>query len=80
MHTKKLWDYTIEIKEGFLLRKRKVYPLLREERENIYELIQEQLRKRYIRFSKLLSNGTSIFIRKKNGKKHIVQDYMYLNE
>jgi len=54
MHTKKLWDYTIEIKEGFLLRKRKVYPLLREERENIYEFIQEQLRKRYIRFSKLL--------------------------
>jgi len=54
MHTKKLWDYTIEIKEGFLLRKRKVYPLLREERENIYEFIQEQLRKGYIRFSKLL--------------------------
>jgi len=52
MLTKKLWDYAIEIKKGFMLRKRKVYLLSREERGEVYEFIQEQLRKRYIRFSK----------------------------
>jgi len=36
-----------------VLRKRKVYPLLREEREEVYKFIQEQLKKRYIRLSKL---------------------------
>ena len=33
--TRKLWDHTIDTKEGFVLRKGKVYPLLREEREDI---------------------------------------------
>jgi len=31
--TKELWDYTIEIKKGVVLRKKKAYPLSREERE-----------------------------------------------
>ena len=39
--TKKLWDHTIDIKKGFVLRKGKVYPLSREEREEMYEFIQE---------------------------------------
>jgi len=46
MSIKKLWDYTIETKKGFMLRKRKVYLLLREEKE---EFISEKLRKEYIR-------------------------------
>ena len=44
----KIWDYTINMKEGFILRKRKVYPLSREEREKVREFIKEQLRKGYI--------------------------------
>jgi len=32
MPTKKVWDHAIEVRKGFILRKRKVYPLLREER------------------------------------------------
>jgi len=36
------------MKEGFVPRKEKVYPLLREEREEMQEFIQEQLRKGYI--------------------------------
>jgi len=35
MPTRKIWDYAIETKEGFVLRKGKVYPLLREEREEV---------------------------------------------
>ena len=35
MLMKKLWDYAIEVKEGFVLRKEKVYLLLREERGEV---------------------------------------------
>jgi len=52
MSTRKVWDHTIDTKEGFVLRKRKMYPLLREEREEMHEFINKQLRKGYIRLSK----------------------------
>jgi len=52
MPTWKIWDHAIDIKKGFVLRKGKVYLLSREERERVYEFIQEQLRKGYIRPSK----------------------------
>jgi len=38
----------IDIKKGFVLKKGKVYLLLRKEREEVREFIQEQLRKGYI--------------------------------
>jgi len=46
--TRKLWDHAIDVKEGFVPRKGKVYLLLREEREEVRKFIKEQLRKRYI--------------------------------
>jgi len=48
MPTRKIWDHAIETKEGFVLRKGKVYPLSREESEEVREFVQEQLRKGYI--------------------------------
>jgi len=48
MPTRKLWDHAIDVKEGFMLRKEKVYPLSREEREEVREFVKEQLRKGYI--------------------------------
>ena len=48
MLTRKLWDHVIDVKEGFVLRKGKVYPLSREERKKVRKFIKEQLRKRYI--------------------------------
>ena len=54
----------IEMKEGFVPRKRKVYPLSREEREEVRKFVREQLS----------------FVRKKDRKKKMVQDYRYLNE
>jgi len=68
------------MKEGFVSRKGKVYPLSREEREEVHKFINEQLRKEYIRLSKLPQMALVFFIGKKNGKKCIVQDYWYLNE
>ena len=48
MPMKKVWDHVIEMKEGFVLRKGKVYLLSREERKEVREFIREQLRKGYI--------------------------------
>ena len=39
--TKKLWDYAIEIKERFVLRKRKVYLLSRKEKEEMHKFISK---------------------------------------
>jgi len=54
--------------------------LLREEREEVREFIWEQLRKGYIQPSKSPQTVPVFFVRKKDGKKHMVQDYRYLNE
>ena len=35
----KIWDYAIDMKEGFVLKKRTVYLLLKEEREEVREFI-----------------------------------------
>ena len=45
---RKLWDHAIDVKKGFMPRKGKVYPLSREEREEVREFVKEQLRKSYI--------------------------------
>jgi len=80
MLTRKVWDHAIDVKEGFVPRKGKVYPLLREEREEVREFIREQLRKGYIWLSKSPQTAPVFFIGKKDGKKHMVQNYRYLNE
>ena len=80
MPTRKLWDHAIDVKEGFMLRKGKVYPLSREEREEMREFVKEQLRKGYIRPLKSLQTVPVFFVGKKDGKKRMVQDYRYLNK
>ena len=80
MPTRKLWDHAIDVKEGFMPRKGKVYPLSREEREEVREFVKEQLRKSYIWPSKLPQTALVFFVGKKDGKKRMVQDYRYLNE
>jgi len=44
----KTWDHAIELKEGFMPRKGKVYLLSREEREEVQKFVEDQLRKEYI--------------------------------
>jgi len=80
MPMRKVWDHMIEVKEGFVLRKEKVYLLSREEREEVREFIKEQLRKGYIWPSKSPQTAPVFFVGKKDGKKWMVQDYRYLNE
>ena len=57
------------MKEGFVPRKRNVYLLLREEREEVHKFISKQLRKGYIKLSKLPQITLVFFVRKKDGKK-----------
>ena len=80
MPTRKVWDHAIEVKEGFIPRKGKVYLLSREEREEVREFIKKQLQKGYIQPSKSLQIVPVFFVGKKDGKKRMVQDYRYLNE
>ena len=77
---RKLWDHAIDVKEGFMSRKEKVYPLLREEREEVREFVRKQLRKGCIWLSKSPQMALVFFVGKKDGKKRMVQDYRYLNE
>ena len=80
MPTRKPWDHIIDIKEGFILKKGKVYLLSREEREEVHEFISEQLRKGYIRLSKSPQTTPVFFVGKKDRKKLMIQDYRYFNE
>ena len=48
MPVQKTWDHAIELKEGFVPKKGKVYSLSREEREEVQVFVEDQLRKEYI--------------------------------
>jgi len=80
MPVKKAWDHVIEMKEEFVPRKKKMYLLSKEERGEIHEFIEEQLRKGYIKPSKLPQTAPVFFVGKKDSKKRMVQNYKYLNE
>ena len=80
MPTQRIWNHAIDMKKGFVLRKRKVYLLSRGEREEVHEFIQEQLKKRYIRLLKSPQTALVFFVGKKDGKKRMVQNYRYLNK
>jgi len=72
MLIRKLWNHAIDMKERFVLRKEKVYLLLREEREEMHKFISEQLKKEYIKLLKSSQMALVFFIGKKYEKKHMV--------
>jgi len=75
MPTRKSWDHAINLKENFVPRKGRTYLMLRQEKEEVQEFVEEQLRKGYIRPSKSPQTSLVFFVRKKDGKKRMVQDY-----
>jgi len=68
------------VKKTFVLRKKKIYPLLREKRREVHKFIDEQLKKEYIWFLKLSQIILVFFVEKIDSKKYIVQDYRYLTK
>jgi len=57
------------MKKGFILRKRKVYLLFKEEREKICKFIDKQLKKRYVKSLKLSQTAPVFFVGNKGSKK-----------
>jgi len=80
MPVQKPWDHAIELKEGFIPRKGKVYSLCRDEREEVQAFVEDQLRKGYIWPSKSPQISPVHFVAKKDGKRRMVQDYQHINE
>ena len=52
MPVRKPWDHIINLREDLVPRKERTYLILKKEKEEIREFVEEQLRKGYIRPSK----------------------------
>jgi len=80
MPVQKTWDHAIELKKGFTPKKRKIYSLSREEREEVQAFAEDQLRKEYICPFKSPQTSPVYFVAKKDGTRRMVQDYRYINQ
>jgi len=65
MPTRKIWDYTIDLKETFKLQKGRIYPFSKDERKEVQKFVDDQLRKGYIRPSKSSQTSPVFFVSKK---------------
>ena len=77
---RKIWDHAIDLKKIFKPKKRRIYPLSRNKREEVQNFIEDQLRKEYIRPSKSSQMLPVFFIKKKDRGKRIIMDYYNLND
>jgi len=80
MPTRKVWDHAIDLKEMFKPRKGRIYPLSKNERKEVQNFVEDQLRKEYIRPSKSPQTSPVFFVGKKDRSKRIVMDYHNLND
>jgi len=80
MPTRKVWDHTIDLKETFKPWKGRIYPLSKNEREEVQNFVEDQLRKGYIRPSKSPQMSPVFFVGKKDRSKRMVIDYCNLND
>ena len=80
MLTRKIWDYTIDLKEVLKSRKGRIYLLSKNKREEVQNFVKDQLRKGYIRPLKSPQISPVFFISKKDRRKRIVMDYCNLND
>jgi len=80
MPMRKIWDHAIDLKEDFKASKARVYPLSRNEREEVQQFIDDHLRKGYIRPLKSPQTSPVFFVGKKDGGKRMVIDYRRLNK
>ena len=79
MPTRKIWDHAIDLKKTFKPQKGKIYPLSKIKRKEVQNFVEDQLRKGYIRPSKLPQMSPVFFIGKKDRSKRMVMDYHNLN-
>jgi len=79
MLTRKIWDHAIDLKKMFKPQKGRIYPLSKNEREEVQSSVNNQLRKGYIRLSKSSQTSPVFFVGKKDESKRMVMDYHSLN-
>jgi len=79
MLTRKIWNHAIDLKETFKPQKGRIYPLSKNEREEVQNFVEDQLRKGYIRPSKSPQTLPVFFVGKKDSSKRMVIDYCNLN-
>jgi len=79
MPMRKVWDHAIDFKETFKPQKGKIYPLFKNEREEVQNFVEDQLRKGYIRPLKSPQMSPVFFVGKKDRSKWMVMDYHNLN-
>ena len=72
MLTRKTWDHAIDLREGFVPKKRRIYLLSRVDREKVQKFVKDQLRKEYIRTLKSPQMLLVFFGLKKDKKKRMV--------
>ena len=80
MPVRKVWDHTIDLNNDFKASKARVYPLSRNEKEEVQKFVNEHLKKGYIRSSKLPQTLPVFFVGRKDGSKCMVMDYRRLNK
>jgi hypothetical protein len=75
------WNHAIDLKPDALeTLKSKVYPILHNKQGALDKFIEEQLVKGYIVPSKSPMAAPVFFVKKKNGKLRLIQDYQKLND
>jgi len=80
MPVRKVWDYAIDLRDDFRISKARVYPLSRNEKEEVQKFINEHIKKGYIRPLKSPQMSLVFFVGKKDGEKCMVMDYRRLNK
>ena len=74
------WDYKIELEPGKETTFRPIYTLLEKELSVLREYLEENLKKGFIRESKLLADYPILFAPKKDSKLRLCVDYRKLND
>ena len=80
MPVRKVWDHAIDLNGDFKASKARVYPLSRNEKEEVQNFVDKHLKKGYIRPSKSPQTSPVFFVAKKNGRKCMVMNYRRLNK
>ena len=75
----KLWDHTVELTPNATPKSCKVYPLSASEQKELDTFLKENLESGRIQPSKSLMAALVFFVKKKDGKLCLVQDYCTLN-
>ena len=75
-----VWDHKIKLKEGFQPKSFKTYNFTPKEQRELDVFLKENLEKGYIQPSKSPMATLFFFVKKKDGKLRLCQDYWYLNK